>query len=513
MSKNQIPKGEKIMKKMSKVMAVAGLMATLVSPSFAFADTENTSQATAIQIPSANTWVSDTDSVGVDYFSFNGTPRGKITFSVKFSEAEYNYWQQYGENYISISVMAERKDGGYAAPSNAGVTTYGMPNQTVTKTITFDKIEDTRTNEPNVYFDNEKDFTGRYFIGVNYNHKLDPNFQVTASFEPIAPPQSTDNGGTTNPGGTTTTPTTPTQPTQRVVSRFGGKDRFEVNKQMTGKTADHNLDYVILADAQNYPDALASGVLNGSLNSATLLVQNEQSIINANIAEAKRLLKPNGKILIVGGPASVSLNVENAFKNVFPVERIGGKDRIEVSTSIAERVTANPSEIFLTYGLVFSDALSIVPYATKAGIPIILQYGNGLDSAVQAYIQKHPSIKKVTIVSGTGVIPISVETQLKSLGVTTVERVAGLNRYDTSLMIAQKYFANCTNVALANGYVFADALSGNQFAYKNNMPIILVENNNAIDATKTFVKNHANQNIFLYGGPATINDNIIKLFN
>jgi putative cell wall-binding protein len=476
------------LKKIGKFLAVTGLVVSLISPNFALAATDNDSEARALPIPAANTWVSDTDNQNVDVFSFTGIPRGKLTFSVKYSESEFNYWKMYGENYISYSILIEKKDGTFTSVGSGGVT-YGMPNQTYTQSVTIDQVPDDRTFEAGYYYNNEKDFTGKYLIKVNYTHKYDPNFQVTASFEPIVPPP----------------------PHEKSVTRFGGKDRFEVNKQMTGKIVDHSLDYVILAYALNYPDALTSGTLSSS-DAATLLVTDNQTVINDNIKEAKRLLKPYGKILIIGGPASVSTNVENAFKSHFPVERIGGKDRIEVSTAVAERFNPNPNQIFLTYGLVFSDALSIVPYATKSGIPIILQYGIGLEQTVQAYIQKHPTIKKVTIVSGTGVIPVSVENQLKSLGVTTVERVAGQNRYDTSLMIAQKYFSYCTSVALANGNVFADALSGNQYAYKNNMPIILVENNNALEETKEFIKNRASENIFLYGGTATINDNIINYF-
>jgi putative cell wall-binding protein len=166
----------------------------------------------------------------------------------------------------------------------------------------------------------------------------------------------------------------------------------------------------------------------------------------------------------------------------------------------------------LTYGLVFADSLSVVPYATKQQIPIILQYGNGLNFKVKQYIQENPSIKKVTIVSGTGVIPVSVERELKNLGVVTVERVAGKDRYDTSLAIAKKYFPNAKNVALSNGLVFADALSGSRYAYKKDMAILLVRKNSAIEETRNFIKAMNPENIFLYGGSSTISDSMINQF-
>lgn len=294
--------------------------------------------------------------------------------------------------------------------------------------------------------------------------------------------------------------------------RFGGVNRYEVQAKFNQDIPDYSLDYVIVTSGLKFPDALSSGVLNNKLNSTTLLVQDNASIVQSKISEAKRLLKPGGKVLIVGGTGTVSTSIEEQFKKYFSVERIGGSDRIAVSVNIANRVDNNPEEIFLTYGLVFSDSLSIVPYAAKANIPIVLQYGNGLNDQVEKYLQSHPSIKKVTIVSGTGVIPVSIEKELRSLGVSTVERVAGQNRYDTSLLIAKKYFPHATEVALSNGFVFADALSGSRFAFKKDMPIILVQNNNAIYETREFVKGLKLTNVYLYGGPGTINDSIKAVF-
>lgn len=318
-------------------------------------------------------------------------------------------------------------------------------------------------------------------------------YEVQANVQPWSP-QLTNNSG------------------EKQFYRIGGPDRYSVQEQFNAEIPNQSLDYVIVTSGLNFPDALSSGILNNTLNSTTLLIQDRDSIIQAKINEAKRLLKPTGRVLIVGGPGSVSLNIENLLKQHFVVERIGGKDRISVSVNVANRVNSNPTEIFLTYGLVFSDSLSIVPYATKGNIPIVLQYGAKLNNQVKRYIQAHPSVKKITIVSGTGVIPVSIENELRSLGVTTIERVAGQNRYDTSLLIAKKYFQHSSEVAFSNGYVFADALSGSRFAYKRDMPIILVKEDSAIYQTMQFVNSLNPSNIYFYGGQATVNDTLSDYF-
>lgn len=295
--------------------------------------------------------------------------------------------------------------------------------------------------------------------------------------------------------------------------RFGGKDRYAVQEQFNAEIPNGTLDYVLVASGLNFPDALSSGVLNNTLNATTLLIQDRTSIIEAKIMEAKRLLKPNGKVLIIGGTGSVSSSIENQFKQHFTVDRIDGKNRTAVSINVANRVDVDPTEIFLTYGLVFSDSLSVVPYATKQQIPIILQHGTTLNSMIKQYIQEHPTIKKVTIVSGTGVIPVHIENELKSLGITIVERVAGKDRYDTSLEIAKKYYPAASNIALSNGTVFADALSGSRFAYKKEMPILLVRKDSMIEGTKNYVKGVYPENIYLYGGTGTLSETIINQFN
>ncbi len=57
-----------------------------------------------------------------------------------------------------------------------------------------------------------------------------------------------------------------------------------------------------------------------------------------------------------------------------------------------------------------------------------------------------------------------------------VDRVAGENRYATSAAIAKRFFEEPTNVALAYGLNFPDGLCGGPLAYRNNAPLLLVNN-------------------------------------
>ena len=291
------------------------------------------------------------------------------------------------------------------------------------------------------------------------------------------------------------------------VIRYGGKDRYEVEKNLNAEIPDHSLDAVLVTSGLKYSDTLVGSVLNRTENATVLLITDNDAIIKSKIAEAKRLLKPSGKVYILGGPGTVSTSIESQLKMNFPVERIGGKDRLEVALKVAEKANPAPAELFLVYGLVFSDALSVSPAATERLAPILPQWGTSLKSEIKAYIKKHPTIKKVYVVSGTGVIPVSVESELKSLGISSVERIAGKDRYDTSLAIAQKFHPKALAGSLANGMVFADALSGSRNAWVHNSPIVLVKKDTFRVDVLPYIANM--RRIWILGGPATISDQVI----
>ncbi|WP_226536053.1 cell wall-binding repeat-containing protein [Fictibacillus halophilus] len=293
--------------------------------------------------------------------------------------------------------------------------------------------------------------------------------------------------------------------------RFGGKDRYEVERNLNNKIAEKSLDTVMITSGLKYSDALVGSVLNKKKNGTILLISENDAVIQSKIAEAKRLLKPTGKIYILGGTGTVSSKIENELKKHFPVERIAGKDRLEVALKIAEITTTAPTELFLVYGLVFSDSLSVAPVATERQTPILPQWGKTLKPEIKDYIKKHPTIKKVYIVSGTGVIPVSIEEELKNLGVTSVERIADKDRYLTSLAIAKKFYPTTKSVAIANGLVFADALSGARYAWSYKSPIVLVEKDMLPYKTTLYMTNL--KRIWLFGGPATLEPILIEIIN
>jgi putative cell wall-binding protein len=394
-----------------------------------------------------------------DNFAIEATNRGTVGFEVHYPDDEFDFWTtSKREAYIPYVLYAEKKDGTYTRIFSEVVI--GMPNQVFRASVPVSNPE----------------FTGRYVLTLRNVQIINFNYKVKMTF--VAKP-----------------------PQKRV--RIAGKDRYSTAREFARQFSDKSLDTVILASGENFPDALAGGVLNKVFNGTILLVNNNN--IQDNLKEVKRILKSNGKVIILGGSQAVSNKVENEFKKHFKVERIAGNDRIATSIEIAKKANPNAKSVFLVYGYNFSDALTIVPYAAKTNTPIILSKSESLDDKVKAYLKQ--GVTSVKIIGGNKVISKNIENELRSMGIQ-VERISGSGRIQTALMIANKYFPNSTGVALTNAYKFPDVLAGSRFAVDKDMPILLTGPNSLDRDVKKFIIHK--DYIYIYGGEKSVSPDILR---
>lgn len=405
-------------------------------------------------------------------YVFTGGTEGTIKHQVENSNSKAEF---------AVNLYAELKDGSYYKVTDHNSSSFYTLEGEIRINSYYDSFLRLR-------LDTNDHFTGKYVYQIK---NLKPSITATLQTKISFVSGTFDNH---NP---------------YLFTRIGGADRFDVEKKFNEGITDQSKDAVLLTSGLKYPDALTGSILNNSLHSTLLLITERQDIIDRKIQETKRILKPGGTVYILGGASTVSQNIEDQFKKHFKVERIAGADRLDVALNIAEIANPKPTSIFLAYGLVFSDSLSVVPAATDMNSPILLQWGENLIPRIEDYIKANPSIKEVNIVSGTGVIPTSVETELKTLGIETVNRYAGKDRFETSLEIAKKFYPNAKRAAVANGFVFADALSGSLYAYKAEMPILLIGKDYIPTDTSTYLKSKDLSNIFLYGGEATVPNKVV----
>jgi Leucine-rich repeat (LRR) protein/putative cell wall-binding protein len=168
------------------------------------------------------------------------------------------------------------------------------------------------------------------------------------------------------------------------------------------------------------------------------------------------------------------------------VSRLGGATRYDTAAEIARNNWPEAATIVITDGENYPDALAGAPLAYALDAPILLSKRSSLPRpTMQAISELTPS--KAVILGGTGAVPESVVNQLKSLGVTDIERIGGQNRFATSMLIANKLKAlngPSGKAVIAYGKDFPDALSVASIAAKQGYPILLSERNSIPQETQ-----------------------------
>ena len=88
------------------------------------------------------------------------------------------------------------------------------------------------------------------------------------------------------------------------------------------------------------------------------------------------------------------------------------------------------------------------------------------------------NLKKVTAamlmfaITGSSLLAGSLSFADNAKKDVNIERIAGMNRYDTSATIATKFAKNAEKLILASGENFADALAGSPLSGDLNAPIL-----------------------------------------
>ncbi|MGI1658805.1 MAG: N-acetylmuramoyl-L-alanine amidase [Desulfitobacterium sp.] len=193
--------------------------------------------------------------------------------------------------------------------------------------------------------------------------------------------------------------------------------------------------------------------------------------------------------------------VASASPLAYPIERIAGQDRVETALSISQKGWTTAETVILCEYGDYPDSIAATPYAVSLNAPILLTQGNGLDSRVkEELIRLQP--QKVVLLGGTGVLKPSIEQELGKLDLSVeVERIGGTNRYDTSILLAQRVPSD--TVILANGDDFPDALSAASFAGIKQIPIVLTSKK-IPELVLTYLNETQPSEIIVIGGEGVI---------
>lgn len=219
---------------------------------------------------------------------------------------------------------------------------------------------------------------------------------------------------------------------------------------------------------------------------------------------------------IKGYVSTNGVKLINTQKNLQPsLTVIGGATRFETAVELSKSKFTNADTVVLINRNAILDGVSATPLATALGAPILYTESNYLQSATKNEISRL-QVKKVVIVGGEGVITNNVVNEIKSMGISSVDRLGGATRYDTALQVAKYIDTNCYDVSeifLVNGAADADAMSVGAVGGQNKMPILLTAQNSIPTNTFNWLAGESLTNAYVIGGTGVVSDAVLNKLN
>lgn len=238
--------------------------------------------------------------------------------------------------------------------------------------------------------------------------------------------------------------------------------------------------------------------------------------------------KINLKIALTGKNATDLQVVKNDLLTTVDVvvgkfTKLIGANRYETAIEVSkERFRdGEANSVVIVGGNSVIDGLSAAPLASSVDAPILLADKNGLSSNTLAEIERACDKlynKTVYIVGGESSVPASVKKQLmEKYPNVVVERLAGANRFDTSLSVAKKLKAEEhmeSKVFAVGGDGAADAMSiapvaANKPAGKVS-PVLVVPKASVSKDVRDFLGQAGVNEIVAVGGEASISTQALK---
>ncbi|MEO8469479.1 MAG: cell wall-binding repeat-containing protein [Chloroflexota bacterium] len=282
--------------------------------------------------------------------------------------------------------------------------------------------------------------------------------------------------------------------------RYAGADRYATAAAISAASFGPGVSNVYIATGLDFPDALAGAAAAAANNAPTLLVTATE-IPGATRQELGRL-KPK-RIVILGGSAVVSSSVKTALRGYTSgrVDRLAGADRYATAAAISAATFPTGVPIaYIATGANFPDALGGAAAAGQQGAPVLLVDDTVPDSVANELTRLAPA--RIVILGGQAVVSASVESALDAFTAGPVTRIAGVDRYDTSVAISKATYPSASTVYLATGANFPDALAGAPLGG----PLLLTPGDYLLPAVRTEIVRLGAQRVIVLGSTGAIRE-------
>ncbi|HET6673337.1 MAG TPA: cell wall-binding repeat-containing protein [Agromyces sp.] len=267
--------------------------------------------------------------------------------------------------------------------------------------------------------------------------------------------------------------------TDRSTSRRGGADRYDTAVALSMQEFIPGTTEVWLATGENFPDGLTASSVAGARRGPVLLTRPDA--LPPSVGAELARLSPS-VVWVVGGEAVVSATVIQSVQDAVPgvtVSRLAGDDRYGTASAVAGEFFDSAESVFVATGRDFPDALAAGPAAAGAGAPTLLVTATTVPASTESELRRmRPAA--VYVVGGPAVVSDAVMNRIRTITGAEVVRVAGADRYATAAAVADRFFEPTTSdVILATGLNFPDALGAGAVAGTHESPLLLVNGSEA----------------------------------
>jgi hypothetical protein len=336
------------------------------------------------------------------------------------------------------------------------------------------------------------------FTGTGLDTSSGVNASVTISAAPAgggsgAGGSSGSSSGGSSSGGGAAAPVVTAAP----VTRVAGTDRIATAVAVSQSSfPTGNAGAVVLARADDYPDALVGGPLAAAKN-APLLLTEGSALPAATATEVKRVLPAGGKVYVLGGTSAVPTSVTSQLTSIgYSVVRYSGADRYATAVAVATAL-GSPTTVLLATGTNFPDALAAGPAAAHVHGAILLTDGSAVPAETATYLA---GAHTTYAIGGPA-----------AAAVPSATAILGSDRYATAAAVATKFFPTSAILGVATGTGFPDALAGGAQLALMGGPLLLASAATVPTSTSNYLTadHSVLTTIYVYGGTAVLGIGVV----
>jgi len=282
--------------------------------------------------------------------------------------------------------------------------------------------------------------------------------------------------------------------------RISGEDRILTAIEIARQAFPTGADTVIVAGADDFPDALAGAPLAYKYHAPLLLTP--QNALPSEVCQLISYLEPRN-IFILGGIDAVSNRIEDTLTRIAPAQRISGENRYATASAVAGMLGTKGQAVIVN-GSDYFEAAAIAAQAAVQGKPILLTSAGNLAGETEGALRKL-AVTNTEIIGNIGEIPSGIEMKLPN-----PIRYGGENCYDTSASVMRSYYPQGRILYLVSGTDFPDALTGAALAACGTTNIILLPSSGPTQAQVLALGKMKGKKIVALGGEGAVSREMLQ---